>query len=83
MVIESPEQSEISPIRHAISAGLLQSKVNGCAEGQECPFETLNYEIIYSKIIAYIMPARRRLHCCHRDASGSNRLDLGGFSSRS
>jgi len=36
-VIESLEQPEISPIRHVISAGLLQSKINGCARGQKFP----------------------------------------------
>jgi hypothetical protein len=32
VVIESPEHLEISPIRHAISAGLLQSRINGLPE---------------------------------------------------
>jgi hypothetical protein len=36
-MIESPEQLEISPIRHAISTGLSQSRINGSARGQERP----------------------------------------------
>jgi len=33
----APEQSEISPIRHAFSTGLLQSRINGSVSGQKCP----------------------------------------------
>jgi len=37
VVIESPEQFEILPIRHAISAGLLQSRINGLPEDKNLP----------------------------------------------
>jgi len=34
VVIDILGQSEISPNRHAISAGLLQSRINGSVSGQ-------------------------------------------------
>lgn len=56
--VRAPEQSEISPIRYAISAGLLQNRINGTARGQKRPSKQLNYEIIYSKIIACTLSPR-------------------------